>query len=69
MGYSAAQISDLEQTLRLTPVDLVLDATPARLSRRIRLDVPIISVDYEFSERGDVLPSVLERFQEQFLNR
>jgi len=69
MGYSPAQIRDLEETLRLAPVDLVLDATPARLSRRIRLDVPIISVDYEFSERGDVLPSVLERFQEQFLNR
>jgi predicted GTPase len=69
MGYSAAQIRDLELTLRLTPADLVLDATPAMLSKRIRLEVPIIGVDYEFSERGDVLPSVLDRFKERFLNR
>lgn len=69
MGYSHSQIADLERTLRRAPVDLVLDATPAVLSKRIRLEVPIVSVDYEFSERGDVLPSLLERFRKQHLDR
>lgn len=69
MGYSDAQIRDLEETLRRTPADLVLDATPAVLSRRIHVDKPIVNVEYEFAERGSVLPSLLERFSQQFLKR
>jgi len=69
MGYSDAQIRDLEETLQRTPADLVLDATPAALARRIHLDKPIVNVEYEFAERGNVLPSVLEQFRQQFLNR
>jgi len=67
MGYSAEQIRDLEETLRRVPADLVLDATPASLSRRIRLDKPILTVEYDFAERGNVLPALLERFKEEFL--
>ncbi len=68
MGYSPQQIRDLEQTLRATPADLVLDATPAALSKRVQLDVPIVGVGYEFAERGDALPALLERFQAQYLS-
>jgi len=67
MGYSPQQIRDLEQTLRATPADLVLDATPASLSKRVRLDVPIVGVEYAFAERGSVLPDLLERFLAQHL--
>jgi len=69
MGYSTQQIRDLEETLRRTPADLVLDATPAVLARRIQLDKPIVNVEYDFAERGEVLPPILERFQQQFLAR
>jgi predicted GTPase len=69
MGYSAEQIRDLEETLRRAPAEVVLDATPAVLSRRVRLDKPIVNVEYDFAERGNVLPAVLERFREQFLAR
>ena len=62
MGYSEEQIKDLEETLRRTPADLVLDASPAKLSRRVRVEKPIVSVEYEFAERGDALPAVLESF-------
>lgn len=67
MGYSKEQIRDLEETLRRTPADLVLDATPAVLSRRLRLDQPIINVEYDFAERGNDLMPILERFRLQFL--
>ena len=63
MGYSPQQIRDLEQTLRATPADLVLDATPASLSKRIGLDVPIVGVEYGFAERSDILAGLLERFR------
>jgi predicted GTPase len=69
MGYSDEQIRDLEETLRRTPADLVLDATPATLARRVCLDKPIVNVEYEFAERGNLLPSILERFRQQFLMR
>jgi predicted GTPase len=69
MGYSTQQVRDLEETLRRTPADLVLDATPAVLARRIQLDKPIVNVEYDFAERGEVLLPILERFQQQFLAR
>ena len=68
MGYSAEQIRDLEETLRRVPADIVLDATPATLARRVRLEKPIINVEYDFAEHGNLLPAILERFKEQFLS-
>ena len=67
MGYSEAQIRDLEETFRRTPADLVLDATPAELARRIQLDKPIVQVEYELAERGSTLAIVLEQFRQRFL--
>jgi predicted GTPase len=69
MGYSAQQIRDLEATLGRTPADVVIDATPADLSRRIHVDQPIVNVDYEFAERGEILSTVLEDFSNRFLER
>jgi predicted GTPase len=68
MGYSAEQIRDLEATLLRVPADIVLDATPAALSQRVRLDKPILNIEYQFAERGNVLPGVLERFKKDFLS-
>ena len=68
MGYSEEQIRDLEETLRRVPADIVLDATPAALARRIHLNKPILNVEYDFVERGNVLPAILERFEERFLS-
>lgn len=62
MGYSENQIRDLEATLRNVPADVVLDATPANLARRIRIETPIVQVEYEFEERGAELPGILEKF-------
>jgi predicted GTPase len=69
MGYSDQQIRDLEATLARTPADILIDATPADLARRIHVDQPIVNVDYEFAERGDILSPVLEDFSDRFLKR
>ena len=50
MGYSAAQRHELEETIRLTPCDLVVVATPIDLSRVIKVDKPSIRVTYEVDE-------------------
>ena len=52
MGYSMAQLADLEQTIRDTPCDVIVEATPAHLNRLIELPVPVVRVGYEVQERG-----------------
>lgn len=50
MGYSAMQRHELEETIRRTPCDLVLIATPIDLARVIKLDKPSLRVTYEVEE-------------------
>jgi predicted GTPase len=50
MGYSAMQRQELEETIRRTPCNLVLIATPIDLSRVIKLDQPHLRVTYEVEE-------------------
>ena len=50
MGYSAIQRHELEETIRRTPCDLVLIATPIDLARVIKIDRPNLRVTYEVEE-------------------
>ena len=50
MGYSVTQRQELEETIRRTPCDLVLVATPIDLARVIKLDKPSLRVTYEADE-------------------
>jgi len=50
MGYSAIQRHELEETIRSTPCDLVLVATPIDLARVIKIDKPTLRVSYEVEE-------------------
>lgn len=50
MGYSDLQRHELEETIRHTPCDLVLIATPIDLARVIKLDKPNLRVTYEVEE-------------------
>jgi predicted GTPase len=50
MGYSTMQRHELEETIRRTPCDLVLIATPIDLTRVIKIDKPTLRVTYEVEE-------------------
>ena len=50
MGYGDHQIQELEETIRATPCDLILIATPTDLRRILRLDKPAQRVRYELQE-------------------
>jgi len=52
MGYGAAQITDLEETINVTPADMVLIATPIDLARIVDIDRPSQRVRYELQEIG-----------------
>jgi predicted GTPase len=50
MGYSDTQRHELEETIRKTPCDLVLVATPIDLARIIKIDKPSLRVTYKNEE-------------------
>lgn len=52
MGYGEAQIRDLEETIRRTPCDLVLAATPIDLTRVAHIAQPVQRVRYELQVIG-----------------
>src|SRR5262249_3547815 len=52
MGYGDRQLRDLEATIRATPCDLVLVATPIDLRRLVTIDQPAQRVRYELDEVG-----------------
>ena len=48
MGYSDEQVKDLEETIRRSPCDAVVIATPMDLRRKIIIDQPTVRVSYDF---------------------
>jgi predicted GTPase len=52
MGYSQKQLADLEETIRRTPCDFVLIATPIDLRHLIAISQPSLRVTYQIVERG-----------------
>jgi len=61
MGYSAAQVRELEETINRVPCDAVLCATPADLSEILKVAKPIVRAFYALEDGGDpTLRSVLE---------
>jgi predicted GTPase len=64
MGYDAAQLADLEQTLNAADCDVVVTGTPIDLGRLIQSRHPIRHVRYELEEvgsptLGDVLQPIV----------
>ena len=59
MGYSDIQRHELEETIRRTPCDLVIVATPIDLARAIRIERPNLRVTYAVEEL--TRPSLADR--------
>jgi predicted GTPase len=66
MGYGDAQMRELAETIRATPADLVLIATPIDLRGLIEFETPALRVRYELQEIGE--PN-LEAIVDDFLSR
>jgi len=62
IGYSEEQVMELEQTIRRTPCDAVVIATPIDLRRKIHIDQATVKVSYDFDV--DLAPLV-----EEFVSR
>ena len=63
MGYGETQTGELAETIRRTPADIVLIATPIDLRRLVDFDKPALRVHYELQEVGEpTLTEVLHKF-------
>ncbi len=62
MGYSPAQIKDLEATINLAECDVVVSATPTDLRRLVNANKPIVQISYELAPKTNELDKALEKF-------
>ncbi|MGD8389093.1 MAG: cyclic 2,3-diphosphoglycerate synthase [Desulfobacteraceae bacterium] len=66
MGYSPAQIRDLETTIKRSDAELVLFATPIQLTRIVNITKEALRVRYEYRDHGSpILEEVLLRHLEK----
>jgi len=66
MGYSSMQRHELEETIRRTPCDVVVIATPIDLNRVIKIEKPNLRVTYEVEELTKPgLTEILEQFTQE----
>ena len=52
MGYSAAQLDELRQTIASCPCDVIVTGTPIDLGRVLQIDRPIRRASYRLAEMG-----------------
>jgi predicted GTPase len=53
LGYGEKQVGELAETIRRTPCDAVLIATPVDLRRVIDIAQPVCRASYEYADRGE----------------
>lgn len=64
MGYSKWQVNELEKTINSAKCEAVVDATPANLTKIMKINKPVVQVDYELEETGKLsLEKVLRKFR------
>ncbi|MBI2184574.1 MAG: GTPase [Thaumarchaeota archaeon] len=54
MGYGEKQVRELEETINAAECEAVIDATPVTLPDIIRINKPVVQVNYELQEVGDL---------------
>jgi len=62
MGYGEAQVKDLEETIRRSDAEFVVDGSPVDLARIVHVPQPILSVRYEYDDLGGRVAQVLDEF-------
>ncbi len=53
LGYGEQQIRELEETINKTDCDIVVIGTPIDLSKKIKINKPIVRAKYEFAEPAE----------------
>ncbi|MFZ0831119.1 MAG: cyclic 2,3-diphosphoglycerate synthase [Thermoplasmata archaeon] len=67
MGYSPEQIGELEETIRRSGAEFVVDGSPIDLSHLVHVEAPLVNVAYQYEDIGQRMTQVLERFAHRYL--
>ncbi|HTT36017.1 MAG TPA: GTPase [Thermoplasmata archaeon] len=62
MGYGPEQVHDLEETIRATPADFVVDGSPVDLRRLLRVRQPVLNVRYDYEDIDLRIAQLIDRF-------
>ena len=62
MGYGPEQVAELQETIRRSDADIVVDGSPVDLRRLVDVPMPIVNVRYEFSEPSGEYLRLLDGF-------
>jgi len=62
MGYSPAQVRELEATIRASGAEIVLDGSPVDLARLVKVPQPIVNVSYDYDDLEGRLAERLRAF-------
>ncbi len=62
MGYGTEQIHELEETIRRSSAEIVLDGSPVDLQRLVHVPQPIRPVNYEYEDRENRIAAELDAF-------
>ena len=66
VGYSAAQLQALQQTINAAAADVVVAASPIDLGHILSINKPIVRASYEFAETGEPrLSAIIDAFVEE----
>ena len=62
MGYDADQVKELEETINMSPADIIIVATPIDLGRIMEISKPVSRVTYRLQEIGNpTIKEILEQ--------
>jgi predicted GTPase len=62
MGYGANQVKELEETIRRSEAEIVLDGSPVDLQRLVHVPQPIVNVSYSYNDLEGRVAGALDRF-------
>jgi predicted GTPase len=63
MGYGKKQVKELQDMINRTPCDFVIDGTPVKLGKLLKINKPIVEVDYYVKEVGLSLERVMKKWK------
>jgi YD repeat-containing protein len=55
-------VKDLEETIRRSDAEFVVDGSPVDLGRLVHVPQPIISVRYQYDDLGNRVEGILTKF-------
>lgn len=64
MGYSRAQLEELEETINRVPAESVVLGTPTDLTRYLNIGKPVARARYELQESSGTLDEIIAKFAE-----